>query len=266
MQNPSMQVQALFSMSGWKLLEVAPDLAGWSPLPAIPDLAGWSSLPAPPDLAGWRPLLQQPPHTWHQMPSRPRTGCLRVRTLPSGTTSASLEEEGWCSDQIAMPWQSKMVAHWQEGSREDWNNVIHFFEKVYSIQAVRVGTAVRFKWSDMRLAQMMPSQHPPLFGVRSLSASMLVLDVDLAFQAGDLWTVVEASLSVAVFAVATEQPHLGDHSWLKLTRRDVSSSFQFPVLSDVVKDWIDSLTSTFLKFCPQSVAPHDFHVITTWER
>ena len=96
-----------------------------------------------------------------------------------------------------------------------------------------------FKWADMRPAHMMPPQHPPLFGVPSLTAPMLVLDVDLAFQAGDLWTVVEAPLSVAVFPVAIDLSHLGDHSWLRLTSRDVSSSFQFAVLSDLVKDWIE---------------------------
>ena len=69
--------------------------------------------------------------------------------LPSGATSTSLEEEGWCCHQTAMRWHSKMVAHWQEWARQDWNNVIHFLEKMYGIQAVRVGTAVRFKWSDI---------------------------------------------------------------------------------------------------------------------
>ena len=69
-----------------------------------------------------------------------------------------------------------------------------------------------------------------------------------------------------MFAVATDQSQLGDHGWLRLTSRDVSSSFQFAVLSDLVKDWIDSLTATFLESFPQSVSPHDPHVVWTWER
>ena len=85
-----------------------------------------------------------------------------------------------------------------------------------------------------------------------MPTSMLILRVDLAFQAGDVWTVVDSPLSVAVFSTFTDVAHLGDHNCLNLNRDDVSPAFMLAVLSNRVKDWLTPLTVAFVKFFPQS--------------
>jgi len=156
------------------------------------------------------------------MPTAPPTGSLRVQLLPAGTSSASLRDAGWCPDQSALPWQTSMVVQWDDHAREDWNRVIKYLELNFGVPAVRSGTAVRFRWAELEVANTLPTRSSPLFGVDSLPNSMLVLRVDLAFRAGDLWTMVESTLCVAVFPTFTHLPHFGDHKWLNLCRDDVS--------------------------------------------
>jgi len=103
-----------------------------------------------------------------------------------------------------LPWQSSTVVHWKDQAREDWKRVIQYLETTYGVLAARSGTAVRFRWAELEVAHTLPPQPAPLFGVAFLPTSMLILRVDLAFQVGDLWTVVDAPLSVAVFPTFTD--------------------------------------------------------------
>lgn len=180
-----------------------PSLEGWRPLKRLPNLAEWRPLAAPVSLAGWRPLRDEPPPSLQAQPTRPPTGSLRIRILPTGTTPTTLKEDGWCIGRAAMPWQAGMITHWKPNAREDWNRVIHYLEVTFGASSVNESTAARFRCSELEVAHMMLPQPEPLFGLPSVSTSILVLRVDLAFKTGDLWTVIDAPLSVAVFPIFT---------------------------------------------------------------
>lgn len=139
-----------------------------------------------------------------------------------------------------------MIAHWKPNAREGWNEVINYLEVTFGASSVKVSTAVRSRWAELEVAHMMLPQPEPLFGLPSFSTSTLVMRVDLAFKAGDLWTVIDASLFVAVFPILTPVPHLGDHNWLHLRCREVPPPFHLAVLSNGVKEWLDSLAVAFV--------------------
>ena len=242
-----------------------PTLSEWRPLSPAPSLQGWRPLAQGPDLAGWRPLRQERPHQWPTRPTSPPTGSLRVRLMPAGTSAESLREAGWCPDQSALPWQTSMVVQWEDHAREDWNSVIKYLEVNFGGLAVRSGTAVRFRWAELEVANALPTRTGPLFGVESLPNSMLVLKVDLAFRAGDLWTTVESPVSVAVFPTFTHLPHFADHRWPNLCRDNVSTTFRLAVLSDRAKNWLTALTAEVVKSFPLVEPLLALHVLRVWE-
>ena len=145
-----------------------------------------------------------------------------------------------------------MIAHWKPNARRDWNRAIHYLEVTFGASFVNESIAARFRWSELEVAHMMLPQPEPLFGLRPVCTSMLVLRIDFAFKTGDLWTVIDAPLSVAVFPIFTPVPHLGDHNWLHLTCREVSPAFHLVVLRNGVKERPDSLAVEFVRMFPLS--------------